>query len=94
MKVFFQLIMGKNNEWQQLFELETTEGIEKLEDDFAKRNLLTSGIAKRKISRYKIKRKAMLKEEGRRRLLEGLGVIPPWFSLTISIIALIISLIV
>lgn len=90
---FVKLLIGKDKEWQGKWNLETEEGRERLEEDFAKRGLGFSGVAKKKLKRYGEKRAAEFKDEVRRRWSEGLGVIPPWLALVLSVVALIISVI-
>lgn len=89
---FVKLLIGKDKEWQERWNLETEEGLGKIEEECSKRGILFSGVAKKKLKRYEVKRAAEFKDEERRRWLEGLGVIPPWLSLFISVLALIVSL--
>ena len=87
-----KVLLGLEEEWKNQFDNDTKQKIEKLKGEQAKRGMLTSGIGKRKIGQLEIKRKQEKKDEARKRLLEGLKLLPPWIALLISIISLIISL--
>lgn len=89
---FIKLLIGKDTVWKEAWELETEEGIEKIKRKCSEDGIYFSGIKGERIARYRDRRSSEFRDEERRRLIEGLKVIPPWLSLFLSILALIISL--
>jgi len=89
---FIKLLVGKDQLWRKRWKLETEEGREKLEEEYLNRGLGFSGVMGKKLKSYEEKRAAEFKDKERERLLEGLGVIPPWLSLLIATAALLITL--
>lgn len=95
LKKLFQkikVLAGKDQDWKKQMDRETEEGIIKINDDHAKRGIFHSGIRVRAVTSFELKRKQEKRDEERKRLLELLGVLPCWFSLLISLIALIFSI--
>ena len=89
---FIELLVGKDELWRKKWKLETEEGLEKIDEDCNKRGVFWSGHRGKERKCYEKKRAAEFKDEERRRLLEGLGVIPSWLSLLLSLVALVVSL--
>jgi hypothetical protein len=90
---FVKNILGFDESWKSQFDNETDKGVRKINENFAKRNLFKSGMRMNEIGFYKVKRKQEKKDEERRRLIQGLEMIPPWLAVIISIISLIVSFI-
>lgn len=90
---FVRLLIGRNGYWRRRWGLETEEGLEEIDNDCNERGLFWSGLRGKERRRYEAKRAAEFKDEERRRLLEGLGVIPSWLSLFLSVLALIVSIV-
>jgi len=90
--ILFRVLLGFDKEWKKQFNGDTIQKVEKLKKEQIEKNTLTSGIGKQEVSRLEIKRKQEKRDEARRRLLEGLKLIPPWLALLISIASLIISI--
>jgi len=89
---FVKLLVGKDEYWQRRWKLETAEGRERLEEELLKRGAGFSGVAQKKLRCYEEKRGLEFKDEERKRWLEGLGIIPPWLALIISVVAFVVSI--
>lgn len=85
-------LLGLDNEWKKQFDNETSCMEEEIREQFAKKNLLRSGMVSRQIGQLQIKRVQEKRDEERKRLIEGLGVIPSWLALILSIIAILVSI--
>lgn len=91
-KFLCKFVLGLDKEWQSAFDNESDWEKEILEEKWANKGLHGSGMSKREINRYLIKRKQEKKDEFRKRLIEGLGVIPSWLALILSIVAILVSI--
>jgi len=87
-----KVLLGLDEEWKKQFDIDAIEETENLKGSFADRGMYHSGKRKRQVSLLKMKKEQEKRGEARKRLLEGLKLIPPWLALLISIISLIIAL--
>lgn len=87
-----KVLLGLDEEWKKQFDIDATLEVENLKENFAQKGMYQSGKRERQISLLKMKKGQEKKDEARKRLLEGLKLIPPWLALLISIVSLIIAL--
>lgn len=85
-------LLGLDNDWKNQFDNETGLMEEEIREQFAKKNLLRSGMVSRQTGQLQIKRAQERRDEERKRLIEGLGVIPSWLALILSIIAILATI--
>lgn len=85
-------LLGLDNDWKRQFDNETSLMEEEIREQFAKKNLLRSGMVSRQTGLLQIKRAQERRDEERKRLIEGLSVIPSWLALILSIIAILVSI--
>lgn len=90
---WLKVLLGFNEEWKRQFDTDTDFKVEKLGDKWATKGLYQSGRAKREINNFKAQRQREKQDEERKRLIEGLSAIPPWLTLVLSLIAIVISII-
>lgn len=86
-----KLILGLDTEWKDAFDVESEIRMREVQEDFNRRNMFISGHYNNAVVELEILRHSQKMDEKRKRLIEGLGVIPGWLALIISILGLIIA---
>jgi len=86
------IILGLDKGWKDAFDADTLIQINQLSEKYTRRGIWGSGIANKIVGLLELKRKQQKKDEQRRRLIEGLTVLPGWIALVISLIAILVSI--
>lgn len=89
----FKMLLGLDQDWKKQWDEETIDGEREINEDHNKRGTFHSGIRTRDIDRYKMRRLQQKEDETRKRLLEGLNLLPSWLALVFSILSLVVSVV-
>ena len=93
LKNIFNIILGLDEDWEKAFFAETCRQAKEIDEGFNARGLSVSGIHNEAINNLTSIRIGQRREEKRRRLIEGLSLLPAWFALLISLISLLVTII-
>lgn len=87
-----RIIFGFDQEWEKGFFAETNAQAQKIDEDFSRSGLYNSGLHTQALGNLTVKRIWERNDEKRKRMMEGLNLLPGWIALLISIISLLISI--